>query len=367
MSAASHPVLTIKRLRARAVNVPMRLPIRTAGGLVGTAPLVLIDLETAEGVTGYAYLFVYTTLALGPLVRLLDGLGEVLAGEAAVPLEVSRKLGQRFRLVGPQGFTGMAMAGVDMACWDALARAAQLPLARLLGGACRPVRCYNSNGLGLIGAEAAGREAAMLLERGFRAVKVRLGYPSGEDDLAVVRAVRTAVGSGLTVMTDYNQCLTVPEAINRVRLLDGQGLEWIEEPVRADDYEGSARVAAEARTPIQLGENGWGPADIDRLLRARASDLVMLDAMKVGGVSGWCRAMALTDAAGAPTSTHVFPEISVHLLSVTPTADWLEFVDMAAPILREPLAVVDGQVTAPDRPGTGIEWDEAAVERFAVV
>jgi mandelate racemase len=358
--------LTIERLRVRPVNVPMRTPLRTAGGLVPSAPLVLIDLETAEGVTGHAYLFVYTPLALAPVAQLLAGLSDVIASEPLVPLDVNAKLQQRFRLLGPQGFTGMAVAGIDMACWDAVARAAGLPLARLLGGACRRVRAYNSNGLGLAGADAAGREAVVLLERGFRAVKVRLGYATVEEDLAVVRAVRSAVGGGVKVMSDYNQSLNGPEAMARARRLEGEGLAWIEEPVRADDYEGCAAVAAAVATPIQLGENAWGPADIDRALRAHAGDLAMLDAMKVGGVTGWLRAMALTEAAGVPTSSHVFPEISAHLLAVTPTVDWLEYVDWAAPLLREPLVIEDGAAIVPDRPGSGLEWDEAAVARFAV-
>jgi mandelate racemase len=358
--------LTIEGLRARAVDVPLANPLRTSGGVVASAPLVLIDLETREGAGGRAYLFVYTPLALRPVVSLLEGLGEALAGEALVPLDLHRKLEQRFRLLGGEGLTGMAMAGIDMAAWDALAREADVPLARLLGGRCRPIRAYNSTGLGMIGAAAAAREATGLLERGFRAIKVRLGYGSGEEDRAVVRAVRHAVGAEVKVMSDYNQSLSVPEAISRVRLLEGEGLEWIEEPVRADDLEGCARVARAARTPIQLGENCWGPAGVARALRLQASDLLMPDAMKVGGVTGWLRAVALTEAAGVPTSTHLFPEISAHLMAVTPTADWLEYVEFAAPVLREPLAVKDGQVIAPERPGSGIEWNEEGIAAFAV-
>ena len=357
--------LTIRRLRARAVNVPMQMPLHTAGGQISMAPLVLVDLETTEGLIGRTYLFVYTPLALAPVVHLIEGLNELLASEAVVPLAVNAKLQQRFKLLGPQGLTGIAMAGIDMACWDTLARAAELPLARLLGGAPRPVRAYDSRGLGIMGAEAAARQAADLLAGGLRALKVRLGYATGEQDRAVVRAVRAAVGPEVTLMCDYNQSLDVLEAIDRARLLDGEGLAWIEEPVRADDYEGCARVARAAATPIQLGENCWGPADIDRALRAGAADLIMPDVMKVGGVTGWLRAMALAEAAGVPISSHVFPELSAHLMAVTPGAHWLEWVDWAAPVLREPLAVRDGTVTAADRPGIGLEWDETAVARFA--
>jgi mandelate racemase len=260
----------------------------------------------------------------------------------------------------------MAMAGVDMAVWDTLARASARPLVRHLGGASRPLRAYNSTGLGLVGADAAAREAVELLADGFTAVKVRLGYATLAEDLAVVRAVRRAVGADVRLMSDYNQSLDVREAVRRAQALDGEALEWIEEPVRADDYEGCAEVARAARTPIQIGENCWGPHDLARAIRARSADLLMPDAMKIGGVTGWLRAAALTEAAGVPTSTHLFPEVSAHLLAVTPTADWIEYVDWAGPVLREPLAVRDGHVQAPERPGLGLEWDEAAVARLAV-
>jgi mandelate racemase len=260
----------------------------------------------------------------------------------------------------------MAMAGIDMAAWDAVAGATARPLVRALGGAPRALRAYNSNGLGLLGADAAAREAVDLLAGGFAAVKVRLGYATVTEDVAVVRAVRAAVGADVKLMADYNQSLDVREAVCRAEALDGETLEWIEEPVRADDYEGCAQVARAARTPIQIGENCWGRHDLQRAIRARSADLLMPDAMKIGGVTGWLRAAALTEAAGIPTSTHLFPEVSAHLLAVTPTADWIEYVDWAGPILREPLPLRNGHVQAPDRPGLGLEWDEAAVARLMV-
>jgi mandelate racemase len=165
-------------------------------------------------------------------------------------------------------------------------------------------------------------------------------------------------------MVDYNQSLTVSEAIERARVLDHERLYWIEEPTRADDFLGHARIAAAAATPVQLGENWWGPADMAKSIAARASDHVMLDVMKIGGVTGWLRAMALADAASLPASSHTFPEFSSHLLSVTPGATYLEYLDHARPVLTEPVQVKDGRVVVADRPGGGIEWDDAAIRRL---
>jgi mandelate racemase len=250
--------LTLHGLRARAVDVPMQRPLQTSGGTVGTAPLVLVDLTAEEGVVGRSYVFCYTPLTLRPVVQLVSSLEDILRGEALAPVAIEQDLQRRFRLLGAKGLTGIAIAAIDMAAWDALARAAGLPLARLLGGELRATPAYNSCGLGIIGAERAAAEARELVAPGFRAVKVRLGYSDLETDVAVFRAVRRAVGDEILLMTDYNQSLSVPEAARRARALDGEGVYWIEEPTLADDYVGHAQVRQEAASPIQMGENWWG-------------------------------------------------------------------------------------------------------------
>ena len=357
--------LTIRDLKVRPVTVPLRRPLVTAGGVVGTSPLVLLDLETEEGITGTSYVFCYTPLALQPTTTLLRNLLPVVQGQPAAPAELERRLQARFRLLGAQGLTGMAMAALDMAAWDALAKAAEMPLAQFLGGSLRKIPAYNSCGLGLIGAAPAVDEAQEL-QVGFRGIKVRLGYPHASTDVEVVRAVRGAIGPDVHLMADYNQSLSVAEALQRTRALDDEGLAWIEEPVAADDFTGHAEVARETRTLIQAGENWWGTHEMARHLTAGAADLVMPDVMKIGGVTGWLRAAALAEAAGRPMSSHLFPEISAHLLAVTPTMHWLEYMDIASPILQQPLRIgEDGYVTPPDRPGTGLEWDEAAVRHYS--
>jgi len=125
-------------------------------------------------------------------------------------------------------------------------------------------------------------------------------------------------------------------------------------------------VRAASTTPIQMGENWWGPGEMSACLAHGACDFGMPDAMKIGGVTGWLQAAALGESVGMPISTHLFPEVSVHLMAATPTRHWLEYVDWAAPILARPLAIVDGKATIRDEPGTGIDWNEDAVGRFLV-
>lgn len=358
--AAIHAALTVRKICARGLNLALQRPVETASGVMRSTPLVLIDLLTEEGVTGKSYVRCYTPAALVPLVQLVTNLEDLIEGDAAAPAAIEQKLERHFRLLGTQGLTGIAMAGIDMALWDALAKASGVPLVTLLGGAPKPIPAYAS--LRTMSPAGAAAEAEELVALGFDAIKVKIGRDDLAADLETIRSVRAAIGLHARLMVDYNQSLSVDEAIERARALDREGLYWIEEPTRADDFAGHARIAAAAETPIQLGENWWGPHDMEKSLAAHASDHVMLDVMKLGGVSAWLRAAALAEAAGLPASSHTFPEFSIHLLGVTPTCHLIEYLDHAGPILSEPVRFKAGAVLTPERPGSGLEWDEDAVK-----
>jgi len=233
----------------------------------------------------------------------------------------------------------------------------------LLGGAERPLRPYGA--IGYDGPEGCAKAAAGWARRGFTGIKAKIGYPTVQEDLAVVRSMREAAGAGMAIMVDYNQCLAPSEAVQRLRVLDGEGLVWVEEPTLAHDYAGHGQVAQAAQTPIQCGENWWGIQDMQHALEAGASDYVMPDVMKIGGVTGWLRAAALAHAKGLRMSNHLWPELSARLLCCTPTAHWLEYAGWWNPILAEPLAVDDGMAVVSQAPGSGIEWNLAAVERYS--
>ncbi|HEV8142082.1 MAG TPA: enolase C-terminal domain-like protein [Methylomirabilota bacterium] len=356
--------MRIHSVEARAVVAPLEPPIRTASGHVTQAPILLIDLTADEGVVGRAYLFGYHAFTLGPLRELVIALGDSIKGDVVAPVDLDKKLRARMALFGTRGLQGMAVAGLDMAAWDALAVAAGVPLVALLGGQPRPIAAYNS--LGMIPPAEAADAASKTVAAGFKALKIKIGWPTLAEDLAVVRAARKALGDDIALMVDFNQSLTQPEAIRRGRVLDGEGIAWIEEPVRADDFRGAAAVAAQVRTPIQIGENFNGPYEMELALSLGASDLVMPDPQQIGGVTGWLRAAALAQMAGLPCSSHIFIEVSAHLLAVTPTCHYIEYLDVAAPVLAEPLRPVDGMIEARARPGIGLVWNEDAVQRYRV-
>ncbi len=360
------PALTVRSISAVGVEVPMTYALGTSRGRITKAPLLLIDVDTAEGVTGRAYLWSYFPRAMVAISSILKEVEERTQGERVVPAELWSKLTERFALIGVQGIVRMAMAGFDVACWDALATAAGQPLVRLLGGEPRRIAAYNSCGLGLMPADALADEAEKLLGCGFRAIKLRLGYPTLAEDIAAVHAVKKRIPASVALMVDYNQALGVDEALVRGRALDRESIAWLEEPIRHDDYAGAALLTRELTVPVQIGENFSLVAGMQTALNAKASDLVMPDLERIGGVTGWLGAAALAAERKIKMSSHLYSEASAHLMAVTPTAHFLEYVDWADKVVQQPLEIVDGGAVIPDRPGTGIVWDKAAVERYRV-
>jgi mandelate racemase len=357
--------LTIKSVDVRAVCVPLRRPVVSKVGLFKEWPLILIDLHTEQGVTGRSYLEPYLKNAAKAVVPLIRDLVAARTGQPIAPLADFQPNRKSLNLLGYEGIAMIAVAGLDMAMWDALGKAAGLPLATLLGGSTGAVPAYNSNGLWLIDVKELAKEAADLVaEGGFKGLKLRLGRDRLADDLAAIREVRKGAGDDILLMVDFNQGLALGDALHRCHALDGEGLYWFEEPIVYDNLQGYAQLARELRTPVQLGENFHGPRDMHKAVGLGAGDYVMPDLMRIGGVSGWMRAAPIAAAAGIQVSTHLYPEFAAHLMRVTETAHWLEWQDWANPILKNPFPVKNSMIEIPDRPGAGIDWDEAAVTRY---
>jgi mandelate racemase len=362
-----HPSLTLRSIRARPVVLKLKRPVVARIATITDWPLILIDLETEEGVVGRAYLEPYVAKAMKYLLPALHDLGALLKGRRVAPVELYDAARKSLHFVGYQGLSMIAVSGLDMAAWDALARAAGVPLCVLLGGSVGAVKAYNSNGLWLQEPAKVAAEAIELRdEGGFTGLKLRLGRERLRDDLATIDAVRKSVGVDMELMVDFNQGLHLGEALQRCHAIDDAGLAWIEEPIVYDNLDGYRQLAAELETPIQIGENFYGPRDLHAALQHKACDFVMPDFMRIGGVTGWLRAAAIAGAAGVPMSTHLYPEVAAHVMRVTETAHWLEWQDWADPILRKPYAIKDSRLHIPDVPGVGLEWNEDAVRAHAV-
>jgi mandelate racemase len=358
----SFQTLTLKSIRARPVVLNLARPVVARVATLTDWPLILIDLYTEEGVIGRSYVEPYIRRSMRYLIPALHDLGEMLKGRRLAPVDFFEAGRKSLHFVGYEGMSMIAVAGLDMAAWDALAKAAGVPLCVLLGGSTGAVPAYNSNGLWLRSAAEVAREAVELRdERGFKGLKLRLGRERVAEDLATIEAVREAVGTEMSLMVDFNQGLHFGEALERCHAIDDLGLAWIEEPIVYDNLERYARLTADLRTPVQIGENFYGPRVLYTALQMKACDYVMPDFMRIGGVTGWQRAAAIAAAGGVPISTHLYPEVAAHVMRVAETAHWLEWQDWANPILQQPYEVKAGELHIPDVPGVGLQWDEKAV------
>lgn len=366
-AATASSGLRLRSIATRGILVPLTFTLGTSAALVRAVPLLLLDLATEEGVTGRSYLFCYSRSGAQAVAAHVAEAAELIVGRALSPLALGNELSRRFALLGVTGTVRMALSAIDMAMWDALAVALGQPVAALLGASPGPVQAYDSRGLGLMEPGPLAAEAEALLEKGLRAVKLRLGHPTLAQDMAAALAVRRRVPDAIKVMVDYNQALTPAEAIMRGRALQAEGIFWLEEPVRHDDLAGNAAIARALELPLQIGENFNGPEALLQAVEARACDYVMPDVARIGGVTGWMRAAGIAAARGIEMSSHLMPETSLHLLRATPTAHWLEYVDWADAFLEQPLRLDSGMAICPDRPGFGIAWDEARLARLEPV
>jgi L-alanine-DL-glutamate epimerase-like enolase superfamily enzyme len=260
----------------------------------------------------------------------------------------------------------MALAALDTACWDLAAQAAGLPLWRFLGAAQNRVPTYASSGLWLDRSiDELVTEARGFLAAGHRAMKMRLGR-SHDEDLARARALRAALGPDVRLLADVNQGWDVTTAIRTGTALEEIGLYWLEEPVAYEDLDGSARVAAALATPIASGESEYGWLGMKRYLDARASDILMPDLQRMGGITGYLKAVDLCEAYQTPVSSHLFVEASGPVLAAAAHGVILEHMDWWETLFADRLAIVDGAVVLPDRPGIGLGLDRAALTRYRV-
>jgi len=359
----STAIAAIRSVTARAVVAPISRPVKNDFGIIEAAPLVLVDVVTDQGVTGRSYIFAYTRLTLAPLVHLIGEIGSELVGKPIAPFDLMAEMDAKFRLLGWQGLVGMAVSGLDMAFWDALGQVAGQPLARLLGGSPRPIPAYDS--YGVVDPAADEKDLRRSLDQGFRGIKIKGGDGDAANDERMVKGVRALIGPDVALMIDFNQSLDPAEASRRIARLAPYDLHWIEEPVPQENLSGHAKVRETSPTPIQAGENWWFPRGFSEAIAAGASDFIMPDLMKCGGVTGWLQVTAQAEAANIPMSSHLFAEASAHTLAVTPTAHWLEFLDFARVILAHPAEIIDGTLTARG-PGLGLEWNEASVAKYIV-
>ena len=331
------------------------------------ANFVTLELLTDTGLEGIGYSGFVRSEMLKPLRSTLDTLAEWALGDDPIAVEaVSAKLLDLGGHGAPAGLVTLAAAAIDVALWDIKGKAAGLPLFRLLGGGRSHVPAYASGYLwrnydaGMLA--STGRE---LVRRGFLAMKFRMGAEKDPQvEIDRMRALRDAVGTEIDLMVDINQGWDVDRSIRVGRAMDRCNLYWLEDPVHHQDYAGMARIAASLDTPIATGEYHYGILPFQHMLEQRSVDIVMVDLLRVGGITHWMKVAHMAEGFNKPVVSHLAPEILGHCVAAVPNGLTVEHMPWALPLFKQTVEVVDGLIALPEQPGLGLEFDKSAIQRF---
>jgi L-alanine-DL-glutamate epimerase-like enolase superfamily enzyme len=351
--------MKVVAVETRAVVLPLAQPAGSALGTITKVGCVLVTVRTDQGITGENLLFTLHDRGTKLLRQMVDDLADLIVGQDAGHIAgFWARAWKDINFFGHKGVAVMGISAIDGALWDALGKAAGLPLYRLLGGARNRVPAYHSGGLWLsLSTDELVEQAHSFLAQGFRAMKMRLGKPDPAEDLARVRAVREAIGPGVALMADANQGLTEVQAIQLGRGLEEFRLTWFEEPLPAWDVEGLARVSAALDTPIASGETEYTRYGFRRMLELRSADILMPDLQRVGGVSEFIRVGHMAESHDVAVSSHLFPETSIQVLGALSNAVYLEYMPWFSELYQERLVFEGGDAVVPERPGWGFTFN----------
>ncbi len=331
-----------------------------------TREFVTLELGTDQGLVGLGLTFFGG--ALTPALRVaVDTLARLVVGDdPALTEAITAKLRRAAGNSGPGGIFTLALSAIDIACWDLRAKAVGQSVCALLGGARDRVPTYASGALMRPHpVDYLAKAGPRLRDMGFRQMKMQCGSePTVAASIERVRVVREAVGPGVDLMCDINQLWSVHHAIEVGRRVEPYRLSWLEDPVAHDDYAGLARVADALTTPITAGEYVYGIVPFRHLLEARSIDIVMIDLLRVGGITQWLKVAGMAEAFNLPVVSHLVPEIHVHLIAAVPNGLTVEYMPWTLSLFEETPALDGGQLVVPTKPGLGLAFDQAAIKRF---
>jgi L-alanine-DL-glutamate epimerase-like enolase superfamily enzyme len=361
--------MKVTHVKTRLIQTPADNPL-VVGIPVGNATreFVTLELGTDAGIEGIGITFFGGPLT-GALKEAVDALGALTVGENPLHVEaIVAKLRQAASGAGPGGIFTLALSALDIALWDIKGKALEQPLCTLLGGHRDRVPTYASGALMRPHpmdylAEAGPR----LVNMGFKQMKMQLGAePTVAREVERVRVLRHGLGDDIDLMCDINQLWNVNQAIEIGRRVEPYHLFWLEDVVAHDDYQGLARVADALTTPIAAGEYHYGIRPFRHMLEARSIDIVMIDLVRVGGITQWMKVAGMAEAFNVPVVSHLIPEMHVHLIAAIPHGLTVEYMPWTLRLFEETPAIEDGNIVVPQKPGLGLKFDAATLKKYQV-
>jgi L-alanine-DL-glutamate epimerase-like enolase superfamily enzyme len=361
--------MKVNQVTARILSTPADNPLVV--GLpapAGSREFVAVQVMTDDGIEGIGITFFG-----GPLTRALkqavEALGELTIGEDPLRVEaIAGKLRRAASSAGPGGIFTLALSAIDIALWDIKGKALKQPVSKLIGGYRDRVPTYASGALlrqhPLDYLEKAGPR---LVGMGFKQMKTQLGAePTVAASVERIRVLRESIGEDVDLMCDINQLWNVNQAIEVGQRVAPHHLFWLEDVVAHDDYQGLARVADALTTPIAAGEYVYGITPFRQLMENRSIDIVMIDVLRVGGITQWLKVAAMAEAFDLPVVSHLVPEVHVHLVAAIPNGLTVEYMPWTLRLFEETPALENGEIVVPDKPGLGLAFDKEALSRFHV-
>jgi L-alanine-DL-glutamate epimerase-like enolase superfamily enzyme len=364
--------MKISAIRTGIVNLPADEPLAgAAANPNGKRPIVWVRVGTDSGAEGIGVAY-FGGVLTGTLRHAIDELGALLVGGDPQLTEVvhAKLKAAAGGSAGPGGIYHLALSALDIAIWDIKAKAVDLPLWKLLGGAREKVPTYASGALMReLSLDRVVKAAATLKDRGWKEMKTQLALP-GETTPAIeverMVKIREAIGPDIKLMCDINQRWRPEQAMDLGKRVEdaGVGLFWLEDVTTADDYPGLARISDALSTPVAGGEYVWGIVPFRHMMEARSVDVPMVDLVRVGGITQWLKVAGMAEAFNLPVVSHLIPEVHVHLIGAVPNGLTVEYMPWLGHMFKEVPVQQNGELAMPTKPGLGIEFDDATLERY---
>src|SRR5438445_688326 len=333
-----------------------------------TREFVTLELGTDQGLVGVGLTFFGGALTAALKVA-VDTLAGLVVGDDPTQTEaIAAKLRRVAGSSGPGGIFTLALSAIDTACWDIRGKALGQSVCALLGGLRDRVPTYASGALMRPHpVDYLAKAGPRLRDMGFRQMKMQCGSePSVAASIERVRVMREAIGPDVDLMCDINQLWSVNQAIEVGRRIEPYHLFWLEDPTTHDDYPGMARIADALTTPIAAGEYHYGIVPFRHLLEARSIDIVMIDLLRVGGITQWMKVAGMAEAFNLPVVSHLVPEIHVHLVAAIPNGLTVEYMPWTLALYEQTPPIERGQLVVPKKPGLGLAFDQAAMKRYQI-
>jgi len=358
--------MKLTHARTRIVRLPCDEPLAGGPTLPGTRDLVTLELGTDEGVEGIAFSF-FGAAIVRALRSAIDDLCALAMGENPLHVEhVIGKLRNAAASAGPGGVLQLALSAIDIALWDIKGKVLGQPVWALAGGHRPRVPTYASGALmRTFPLDHLVKAGPRLKEKGFRQMKTQLGGNARpEQEVDRIRRMREAVGEDVDLMCDINQFWSVHQAIDIGTRIEFARLFWLEDVTAHDDYPGLAQITRALSTPVAGGEYVWGTVPFRHMLEAGSVDIVMIDILRAGGVTGWLKIAAMAQAFNKPVVSHLAPELQVHLVAAVPNGLTVEYMPWTLALFEEGPAMENGELIVPQKPGFGLTFDRRTFERY---